>query len=213
MNHRGPKSRTIGRVTLALAAAWCAAGACDANEEKPLPPFEDIRETVSRHFSMLPDYQPGDILAQSEVEPLFVQLDRMGWSVADSKTLVNRVPPDGDFLVRQLRTPEGRKFMRQISPYPGAYDSLDRMRWLPNGQRTVYNLIHQSDRGGDVIKYLRTTEDGKRAERLMGEKPTSPDYNKPTGRIYTAEMLLDRLEEGYAKAREAEEKAAADRGT
>jgi len=142
-----------------LAVVGYAASICPAGNDKPLPPFKLVKETTLRHFSMLADYRPGDIITRSEVEPLFPHLKRMGWAMADRKTILHRVPADNDFLVRQLRTRQGRTCMREITNYPNAFDQLDRLSRLPNGLRTVRDLI-QTEGGSKVIKYFTTTPDG-----------------------------------------------------
>lgn len=187
---------SVGAAIWLVAVGWVGSS-CYAEQRRPLPKFEEVEEIVLRHFSILPDYRPGDIIARSEVEPLFPQLRRMGWYVTDRNTILKKVPPDGDFLVHQLRTKQGRKFMRDVASTPGAYDQLDRIRWLPKGQRTVHELIKNGG-GGKVINYFTTTEDGSRMGRMMAKKPRSANFNKPTGRIYTAEMLLDHLKKSYA---------------
>lgn len=92
-----------------LIVAWCAHPACGAAEDEPLPPFGDVKKTVEQHFAEMPDYQPGDIVTQSEVQPLFAQLKQLGWTVADQKDILSRVPTSSDFLVRQLRTRQGAR--------------------------------------------------------------------------------------------------------
>lgn len=167
---------------------------------KPLLPFEAVEKAVVRHFERLPGYRPGEIISRSQAAPLFAQLRWMGWTVVDAKSLVERVPPDSDFLVRQLRTPSGRRFMQRVADSPGSYDELERLSRLPNGRRAVVELIARPEKGGDVIRYFATTPKGRRVGRLMARTGKGgADYDKPTGRIYTVEMLLDELEARYPK--------------
>lgn len=151
---------------------------------------------------MLPDYRPGDIIAQSEVEPLFAQLKRMGWAVPERKRLLHKVPGDRDFLIRKLRTPRGRKFMRRIADYPGAYDRLDRLSWLPQGKQTVHDLIHKTG-GHEMIEYLTTSAGGAALGKMLSRAPKGAHFNEPSGRIYTVEELLARLKRRYAAAAKA----------
>ena len=183
-----------------LAVAWAGHGAGGAAESEPLPTFADVTETVRRHFETMPDYQPGDIIARSQVEPLFTQLKRMGWTVADRKSILNNVPADNAYLVRQLRTRPGRKVMRRIAKYPHAYDRLDRLSRLPHGKQTVHDLIHKVG-GHEMIKYLTTAPGGIKMGKMLSKAPKGRDFNKPTGRIYTVKMLLARLNQSYAAAR------------
>ena len=107
MPKRPPRRGLVAGVIVSLVLASCAEGASSANnQEKPLPKFEDAKKMLVRHFQNLPGYQPGGILARCEVEPIFKHLKQMGWQVADSKAILDRVPADDSFLVRELRAPD-----------------------------------------------------------------------------------------------------------
>ncbi len=200
MDHRIIGADAAVCVVLGVTAAWCATSACGAVKDKPLPSFADVREAVIRHFELLPGYRPGDIIARSDVAPLFGRLGRLGFSVANREAILKKVPTDGDFLVRELRTRRGRKFMRRIANYPDAYDRLDRLSRLPHGKRTVHDLI-RGPGGYKMIKYMTTTPGGKNLGRQLSNAPKGTDFNKPTGRIYTVKLLLAHLKLSYAAAK------------
>jgi hypothetical protein len=186
-------------VALGLTVCWSTGVARAATEPKPLPSLSEVRELVLRHFALLPDHRPGDIIARSEVAPLFPQLERLGWTVIDRKLILRKVPADSDYLIRKLRTRRGRKFMRRIADYPNAYDRLDRLSWLPHGKQTVHDLIYKTG-GDEMIKYLTTASGGKELGKMLSNAPKGANFNKPTGRIYTVKMLLEQLEKSYAAA-------------
>jgi hypothetical protein len=198
--------RRTSRIVAVALLAWgaCCGGqiesACGAEGPEPLPSFERVREVTLRHFTLLPDYRPGDIIAQSEVEPLFAQLRWIGWMVADRKRILRDVPADRDYLGRALRTPEGRELMHRIAGRAGAYDRLDRLSRLPHGRRVVLGLIQQTA-GQQIVEYVTTGRQGRELEESLSQIPKGTDLSRPTGRLYTAEMLLARLEESYAAAR------------
>jgi hypothetical protein len=112
------------------------------------------------------------------------------------------VPAGNDYLVQRLRTPRGRQFMRRIANYPGAYDRLDRLSWLPYGKQTVQDLI-QKKGGEDMIKYITTAPGGNELGKMLSNAPKGANFNQPTGRIYTAALLLARLKTSYAATEEA----------
>ena len=62
-------------------------------------------------------------------------------------------------------------------------------------------LIQKGKKGADVINYFATDPRGKRVNRQMS-KPLKGGvgYDKPTGGIYTADMLLKQLKKSYAAA-------------
>jgi len=170
-----------------------------ADATKSLPKFSEVKKTVRQYFDQLPGYREGEILSRGQVEPVFRALDKLGWHVAQQKAIVEAVLPDSDPLVRRLRTPKGKKFARQVATVPEGYDRLDRLRRLPLGMQKVQNLIDGPD-GYLMIKYMTTTQGGKELGQMLSQAPHGKHFNKPTGRIYTVDMLVERLKQEYAKA-------------
>ncbi len=165
-----------------------------------MPLLDTVRETVSRHFELLPYYRPGEVLSRSDVEPLFVQLRQMGWTVRDRRSILRRVPADRDFLVLALRTPAGREFMRKVAGSPHVYDRLDRLSWRPRGREAVQELIRRPD-AAEAVKALAGGADGKTAAKTTFQGvELGADFRKPTERIYTVEMLLAQLETSYQQS-------------
>ncbi|HUT10697.1 MAG TPA: hypothetical protein VMY42_09385 [Thermoguttaceae bacterium] len=191
--------RLLVAIVCGGAAIWCAGGAGSATQDKSVPPFDEIRLAVLEHFESMPDYRPGDIITRSEVERLFARLKRIGFVPADGVTILEKVPSESDFMVRQLRTPAGREFMQEISPHPGVYDRLERLAGLRRGKDTVAELIRRGPKGAEVIAYFATDPDGIKASKLMST-PTKggKDYGKSTGRIYTVNALLEALQKSHA---------------
>ena len=126
----------------------------------------------------------------------------MGWTVTDRRIILSLVPDDSEFLIRQLRSHSGRSFMSRVSSYSNAYDRLDRLTRLPHGRQTMHDLIHGVG-GEKMIEYMTTTPGGKNLGKQLSNAPKGRDFNQPTGRIYTAKMLLGRLQKSYAAAKEA----------
>ena len=151
-------------------------------------------KAIVRYFEGLPGYQPGGIITRSEVKPIFQRLAKMGHRVAapNAKKILEQVLADDAFLVRELRTPKGRKFMARIADYPLAYDRLDRLARLPRGRRIAGDLIHGPG-GYKMIEYLTTARGGAELGKMLSKSPKGARFNKPTGRIYTVDMLLSRL--------------------
>ena len=197
MLDRIPLKGLVVGIFFSLALLSCAEGASNPNrQKKPLPKFEDAKTMLVRHFQSLPSYQPGGILAKSEVEPIFKHLRQMGWRVADQKAILDQVPADNSFLVRELRTPAGRKFTTHIAKYPDGYDRLDRLSRLPQGKKLVRDFIRGPE-GYKMLQYMTETRGGKNMGKLLSKAPKGKNFNKPTGRIYTLDMLLDALKKQY----------------
>jgi hypothetical protein len=179
--------------SLAVAAAPTGASAAG----KDVPPFSEVQQTVWRCFQSRPDFQPNDLITCEDVAPLLSQLQQKGFPLRDAKQILEKVPAKGEFLVSQLSTPNGRKFMRRITVYPDGYDRLDRLSRLPLGQQTVRDLIRGP--GGDkLIEYMTTSSGGRELGKQLSNVPNGEKFNAATGRIYTVPMLLDRLQQSYA---------------
>lgn len=177
------------------------ATASGARAGEKLPAWGVVEATVAEHLATLPDYRNGDLLSQSQVAPIFTTLAERGWVVADRARILASVLPDDNYLVQELRTPSGVKFMRKIASYPQAYDEIDQLSRLPKGDLMVKDFLRfgYSDRtfinklGPSPAMYARLVPD----ERRQGV-PTPEDLEQPTGRIYTAAQLGARLKLSYA---------------
>jgi hypothetical protein len=172
-----------------------------AEKPKRLPSFAQVKKTVEQHFAEQPDYRRGDIISQSEVASLLGELTRIGFTVPDQKDILEKVPEDDDFLVAILRTDAGRKFMGRMSSCAEGYDRLERLARLPHGEQTIRDLI-RGPGGDEMVQYMTQTPGGKAMGRQLSNAPGGEDFNEATGRIYTAQALLTRLQRSYALARQ-----------
>ena len=177
---------------------------------KPLPKFEQVEKTVVGYFDRLKGYKSGEILSRGLVEPVFRDLERIGWKVAGRKAVLDDVLPDNNTLVKQLRTPAGKKFARQVAKVPQGYDRLYRLSLLPRGRQNVQNLIVGPD-GYLMIEYMTTTPEGKNLGGMLSRDPQGKKFNKPTKLIFTVDDLVERLKQEYAVATGAKGKPNAQR--
>ncbi len=197
------RSALFVRLRLPMLVGLLLLAATDATSAEKLPPWPVVTRTVGEQLATLQNYRDGDLLSQAEVAPIFKALETRGWVVADQAKIMGSVLPDDDFLVKELRTPAGLKFMRKIASYPQAYDEIDQLSRLPNGDLMVRDFLRfpHSDRtfinknGPSPAMYARLVPDEKRRGA-----PTPADLQKPTGRIYTASQLLTRLQQSYRAA-------------
>lgn len=194
---------SMSGVVLLLGVA--AAMAADDNTKKPIPQSSELRQAVLSYFQAQPDYQPGDLITREEVAPLLTQIETMGLPLPNAKQILEKVPAKDSFLAKQLSTPQGRTFMRQIKVYPDGYDRLDRLSRLPRGQRIVRELI-RGPGGAKMIQYMTTAPGGINMGKMLSQAPDGKNFNSPTGRIYTADMLLARLKQSHAAAEKSAKK-------
>jgi hypothetical protein len=161
-------------------------------EEKP--DFNQVIHAVEAYFASQTDYQTADLIHRSQIEVVLKSVASAGWKLNNENEIVALGLPDNSFLVRELATPAGKKFMRKVSGLPGVYSHLDRLSTIPRGQSIVRDLIRKP--GGDqMIAYMATTKGGRSLGKMMGGVRGGVDLNKPTGRIYTANDLLAVLQQ------------------
>jgi len=179
----------------ALVLVAMTAGAASAANP---PSFDQVIRALTDYFKSLDDYQRSDLMNRQQVAEALEAVAKIGWNVPDAKKIVDQALPLNSFLVGELATPDGKRFMRKISKSPGTYSRLDRLSRLSQGQQVVSQMV--GDVGGDVfITYLATTNSGHNLGQMMAGTPKGTDLNLPTGRIYTADDLLAVLKKAYAK--------------
>jgi hypothetical protein len=184
------KSLVLAAIVGAFFAPIAAASAAN------VPKFDKVVAAMTDYFKSQPDYQAGDLLNQSQAAGALAAIASAGWEVPNAKKIVSLALADNSFLVTQLATPNGKRFMRKIAKTPGTYSRLDRLSKISNGQSTVKTLIR--DPGGDtMLAYMATTPGGKNLGAMMAGTPDGTNLNKPTGRIYTADDLLAVVKQMY----------------
>jgi hypothetical protein len=157
-----------------------------------------VAKVVDAYFASQPGYQKGDLISRSQIEKIVAKLVSDGVKMSDPSSVAKLGLPDDSFLVRELSTPDGRRFMRKISQHSGSYSHLDRLSTIPRGQQLIRDLARQKD-GDKLIEYLATTKGGKNMGSMMAQARGGVDLNKPTGRIYTADDLMTALKDAMAK--------------
>lgn len=194
-----------GHLVRALLAAIgvLLVGSAQAAPPPKIPEFGVIANEVQRYFASQPDFRGGDLIHRSQIEAVLKNVAATGWKMDSAQQIVELGLPDNSFLVRELSTPTGKKFMRKVATRTGGYSHLDRLSTIPRGERIVRDLI-RDPKGDDLITYLATTQGGHHLGKMMGGVRNGVDLNKPTGRIYTANDLLSvlkKLHDDQADAR------------
>lgn len=169
-----------------------------AKGEPKLPDFGVVEKQVQATFQTFNDHQGADLISRDQATKVLDFLKKLGWDVEDRDEILADVLSESDPLVKRLRTKPGKKFMRQSAGYSQAYDRLDRLERLPDGQRILKRLVEGPD-GYKLIEYLTTSSGGKNMGKMLGKIPEGEKFNQPTGRIYTQADLLARLKESYPR--------------
>jgi hypothetical protein len=198
---RGRFKMDLCRVAILLVSLASAVYMIDSAAAAPRMQAHDDRavaKVIDSYFALQPGYQKGDLITRSQIEKIVAKLVSDGVKISDPSSVAKLGLPDDSFLVRELSTPDGRRFMRKISQHSGSYSHLDRLSTIPRGQQIIRDLARQKD-GDKLIEYLATTKGGKNMGGMMAQARGGVDLNKPTGRIYTADDLLSALKDAMAK--------------
>lgn len=191
----------IQRLATPIICVLLLTGFASAAPRSHAPDFAAVAHAVESYIASLADYQPGDLITRSQIERALDvdEVKAAGLPEAEIKRITDLGLADDSFLIRELSTAAGRKFMRKTARHPGTYARLDRLSTIPRGQTLVHDLIR--DKGGDkLIEYLSTTKGGQKMGGMMAGVRGGADLNKPTGRIYTADDLVAELKAALAKA-------------
>jgi hypothetical protein len=190
--------RRVGQLLICLAVAISMADFAVAAPR--LQPLDDraLAKVVDEFFLSQPGYQNGDLITRSQIEKVVAKLVSDGVTIKNPENVAKLGLADDSFLVRELSTPNGKRFMRKIAPRAGAFSHLDRLSTIPRGQTTIRDLVRTKD-GDKMIEYLATTKGGKNMGGMMAQARGGVDLNKPTGRIYTADDLVTALKDSMAK--------------
>lgn len=184
-------------VVAALCATPFSADYAAAAKPKPLDRAA-IEKLVATHLKNNPDYKAGDLITQRDVEPIFNELIEQGRPPADNESLYDAFLPDRDYLALSLRTPEGLKFMRAVAKLPQAYDRLERLSWSATGRKMLAELIAAPD-GPRMFEQILSPEGMAKIEETLKSDPRGGNFQLPTGKIHTADELLERLEATVGK--------------
>jgi hypothetical protein len=182
----------------ALMAAMLWTGSSHAAPQSASPDFSTISRAIDRWFEAQPDFQPGDLITRTEIETVLTKLDAAGVHVPNATVISQLALANDSFLIRELTTSTGLKFMRKVARGPGAFDHLDRLSEIPRGQKIISDLIREKD-GDKLIEYLATTKGGQKMGSMMGSVTGGVDLNKPTGRIYTVDDFKAALRAALTK--------------
>lgn len=185
-------------IAYSLALLYCAAAsAADSSPvNEKLPAFKEVEKLIVARFGS-DDHELTDLITREQTEELFAEIEKLGWNIRDGKQILARIPSESEFFVRQLLgSKKGRSFMRDVAPMPLGYDRVDRISHLDRGHQFVRDMV-KGPYGYKFIEYLTETRYGKNMGRQLRDAPDGANFNKPTGRIYTAEQLLPILHEQY----------------
>jgi hypothetical protein len=152
----------------------------------------NAKAIVTDYFAQVKNHAPGDLVSRGQVREVLDRVEKRNGKLADRAKLEQKVLADDSFLVTKLRSSSGTKFMRQIASMPLGYDQLDRMSQLPQGRGTVERLVRGPD-GYKLLEYMTKEPGGKDMAKMLS-KDGAGNFNKPTGKIYTAEQLVKELE-------------------
>jgi hypothetical protein len=194
----GQSHDRILRILMCITVAICLADFVIAAPRPNAPDDRVVTKVVDDYFASQPGYEKGDLITKSQIEKIVAKLASRGVKISDSSNITKLALADDSFLVRELSTADGKKFMRKVAARPGAYSRLDRLSTIPRGHTLIRDLMRTKD-GDKMIDYLVTTKGGKNMGSMMAQARGGVDLNKPTERIYTADDLVVVLNRAITK--------------
>jgi hypothetical protein len=196
--------RSMKSLFSALVAALClivvASDEATAAPKEKLP-WEEVEHHINVYFAEIPGLHVNCLITQSQVEPLWNTLAKIKWHVPveNRDELMALIPTEKEYMVQQLHTAKGYKFMRNVAvKYPEIYDRLDMLSRMGGGGKPAVSGLIAAPDAAQTVKYM-FSKYGKRSWAAM--LPERGKFDKPTGRIYTAEELKSRLQQLYTAAR------------
>jgi len=154
---------------------------------------EQLRSLVQETLARNSFYSPGFLIARRDVEPIFSKLLEKGITKPDDQEdLVDLVLADHSFLVKLLKTPDGRAFMKKLGNDPSAYDRLERLSWTFDGRKVIERIVADRD-GVKILKQLNTPEELAKFSKQLAADPRTKDFHMPTGKGHTADEFVERV--------------------
>ena len=206
-----PTSGEIMRyVSLSVLCLFLALGTTRLVSAQVSDAFPDARQVdavIAKYLNDLPKRQETDLITSDDIQGLFKELEHIGWNVSDQREINQRLLKDSDWMVKQLRTKQGTKFMRKIADFPGGYAQLDLMRESKQGQKEVAGII-TTPGGEELIEFLSTSKVGHNTSKLLAAE--HPKKSKLVAqRLYTKAEIAKQLNLSYAAEANRRAKAAA----
>jgi hypothetical protein len=165
------------------------------NNTKSKNPVAEIGAIVDRSLAKNPYYFPGALISRSDVSPICEKLLEQGLTDAeDQEDLYASVLSDQAPLVKRLKTPAGRAFMKKIVTDKTAFDRLERLSWTVDGRKLLESFVSAKD-GYERFQKLKTPADLAKVSKQLAADSHTPDFNLPTGHILTADALVQKLQE------------------
>jgi hypothetical protein len=177
-----------------LFCGTCMSASTEPSGKEKSSVLAAVEKYVLNYYEKQQDYSPEFLITREQTQPLLDAFRRQGWKPSLLDDIASRLVSEEEFLSKELDSTAGKKFMKQIAKYPQHYDCLDRLSRLPLGHETVRNLINYYG-GEKMIELLTTNATSKDVGKMLAQSPNGAHFNEPTGRIYTATMLVDAFRE------------------
>lgn len=201
------RPRHLSVAAFALAIISCLAGSQAAAQ---IPSWEQVEKTFRKHYA-----DPKGAQGAAQAPPLvtydtarriFYELWEQRWNVSDQAEILKLCPANNSFLVQQCLSPSGQKFLKRAADPATIFDRLERLSALPQGQQKIRDLLQGPPGHHDMLDYMLGSNGSKLLFEGAVADPNARDFNKPTGKIYAPEQLLERIKKSHAYDVEVEQR-------
>ncbi len=187
-------------VLLLLAAALVWLGSARPASAQ-IPSWEQVEKTFRKHYPApvagQGGAQPPPLVTYDTARRIFYELWEQRWNVSDQAEILKQVTPNNSFLAQQCLSAGGQKFLKQAGDPQTVFDRLERLSRLPEGQQKIRDLMAGPQGHHDMLAYMLGSQGSKLLIEGAVDHPDARDFNKPTGKIYSPEALLERIKKSH----------------
>lgn len=160
---------------------------------------EAISAAMRAHFGRIKDFQPTDLIRQSDAKDVLALLAEDDFVLAEPNSTKLRIPADGSFIQKSLASGKGRKFMRKLGKIPSGFKNYQLIAALPGGEQTARDLI-QATGGEQMVRYLASTKQGTKLGSKLSKRKKGRQKQTQGPRIYSANDLAVALLKEFGSA-------------
>ncbi len=193
----------LGPLAIWACCLWLAGASCGWSQsvkQGQKPSFRQVTGLVQKELATRDGYESGDLVTRKDVQRVLKAISAAGWTPKDQKQLLEDTLGEDAALAGILGSRSGTSFMRKVKTEQMIYDRMDRVSRVSGGQRMLQDIVKLPD-GEKLAKRQRPHGVPGFLDLLpkktSGKVRSIKDYDEPTGRIYTEEQLLERLQISY----------------
>ena len=183
------------RAILALVVSLVAIDEVTAQNPPPLMDWKTMEQITNQWLDSQPPRGYAKLIVWEDIAPLLEEVQKKGWAMPYARHLEAVMVKRSDFLAQFAASESGARWLNAAGGSQLLLDRVERVAKVEHGQRTLR----------DVAKLPNGSKfAGAKPQNFMpglvdllplkgGKRPEIKDYDKPTGRLYTREQVMQYL--------------------